>query len=267
MPNYKLIIEYDGTNYAGWQVQKSPKSPQGASLRDKQVPSHKRKNKRERITIQGTLEKVLTKILQEEIKVVASGRTDAGVHALGQVANFKTNSRISPGELKRALNSLLPGDIRISKAETADDEFHSRFCAKSKLYRYQISQKFLSCFDRFYFTFVPYQFDIQLMKREARALVGRHDFKAFQGAKRKAKRTERTIKDIKIKKRGRCIFIDIEADGFLCHMARNIVGTLIEIGRGRYPEGSMEKILTSRNRKKAGPTADSKGLFLIRVKY
>jgi len=257
MHNIKLIIEYDGRNYSGWQIQRSPTL----------TGTGKKENKEEKKTIQGVLEKTLAKIVQEKVKVIASGRTDAGVHAKGQVANVSIKSEIPLQKLKKAINSNLPEDIVIKKIDNVPDDFHSRFSAKSKIYRYQICQGFMSCFDRFYFTYVPYKLDINLMKKEAKTLIGRHDFKSFQGSRRKAKDTVRTIKNISLRKKGRYIFIDIEADGFLYNMVRNIIGTLIEIARGRFPAGSMRKILNAKNRTKAGPTASSKGLFLMQVKY
>jgi len=251
MRNIKLIIEYDGTNYSGWQIQKRCK----------------REDRGKKRTIQEVLEEVLAKILQDKVKVVASGRTDAGVHAKNQVANFKVESEISTRDLKKALNANLPSDIVIKKVNDVEFDFHARFNAKSKVYRYQISQKFLSCFDRLYFTYIPYILDLNLMRKEANVLIGRHNFKSFQSSGGKTKNTIRTIKDIKIKKRKRYIFIDIEADGFLYNMVRNIVGTLIEIGRGKFSPGSMRKILKAKDRKVAGPTVPAKGLFLMRVKY
>jgi tRNA pseudouridine38-40 synthase len=248
MRNIKLTIEYDGTNYCGWQSQ-----------------SHNKCKK----SIQETLERALRKILQEKIHLIASGRTDAGVHALAQVANFKTNSNISTAKLQKALNGILPDDIRVCKIEEASPDFHSRFAAKSKLYRYTIlNRNYGSAILRDRVYFYPYPLDVRLMYQQARCLVGRHDFKAFCAAGSGAKSTIRQIKNISIsKKRYTLITIDIEADGFLYNMVRNIVGTLIEIGKDRFPKGSLKKILLSKNRKLAGPTAPAKGLCLIKVKY
>jgi tRNA pseudouridine38-40 synthase len=243
MRNIKLIIEYDGTNYYGWQVQSNHR------------------------TIQATIQDSLNDILKEDIKLYGSGRTDSGVHAKGQVANFKTEADITAENLKKALNTKLDNDIVIKKAEEVNEDFHARFSAKSKLYRYQISQGQLSCFDRLYYSFIPYKLDIKLMKKEAKTLCGKHDFRSFQGSRRKAKDTVRTIKDINITEKGKYLYIDIEADGFLYNMVRIIVGTLIEIARGKYPKGSIKRILKAKNRKEAGPTAKSKGLFLVKVKY
>ena len=251
--NLKLEIEYDGTNYCGWQIQG----------RSKNKPS-----------IQETLEKTLRKILQEKIRLIASGRTDAGVHAEAQVANFKTKANIALDKLQKALNGLLPNDITVSKVGEVKLDFHSRFAAKSKLYRYTIlNQPYPSAFleDKVYF--YPYPLDIQLMRQEARCLLGRHNFKSFCASGSSAKDTIRTIKRISIKKltygfkSAPLIVIDIEADGFLYNMARNIVGTLIEIGRGKFSKGSCKRILLSKDRKLAGPTAPACGLCLLKVKY
>jgi len=246
MRNLRLEIEYDGTNYAGWQVQ---------------APQKKK-------SIQEVLEKTLRKILQEKVYTIVSGRTDAGVHALSQVVNFKTHSDIRPDKLRIALNGLLPEDISISKVEDVDLNFHSRFDAKSKIYRYTILNRLHPCaLSRNTVYFYPYPLDLNLMRREARNLVGRHDFKSFQAADKKERSSVRTIKKLKITRVGDFIYFDIEANGFLYNMIRNIVGTLIEIGRGRFPQGSLKKILSAKNRKLAGPTVPAKGLCLIKVKY
>lgn len=249
MPNFKLEIEYDGANYCGWQ-----KQVPGA-------PKHK-------ASIQGSIEKALRRILQEKVKLIASGRTDAGVHALAQVANFHTHSGISLERLQKALNSLLPQDIRIRKVQQAPDDFHSRYWAKSKQYRYTVlNRPFSSAFFRGSVYFCPYAIDVRLMQQEARILLGRHDFSAFEGSGRRSKNTVRSIRKIRVSKDKEFIHIDIEADGFLYNMARNIAGTLLEIGRGHFKAGSLKKILLSRDRKKAGPTAAPGGLCLVKVSY
>lgn len=246
MKNIKLILEYDGTRYHGWQVQRRCASK----------------------TLQETIEQTLQKVLQEKIRLVASGRTDAGVHALGQVAHFQTKSDISLDKLHRALNSLLPSDISILGVEACDRHFHSRFDAKSKVYRYTIlNRKSRSALQRNTVYFFPYPLNLKRMRKEAAWLLGRHDFKSFQAADKKERGSVRTIKQIKIIKRGPLIQVDIEANGFLTHMARNIVGTLIEIGRGRFPVGSMRKILLSKDRKQAGACVPAKGLCLLKVKF
>lgn len=253
MRNIKLEIEYDGTNYCGWQVQNSPQST---------VHSSQKK------AIQQTIEKVLSKILQEKIRLIASGRTDAGVHAKGQVANFKTNSQIPLKKLQVALNSLLPQDIAIINVREVNANFHSRFNAKSKLYRYTIlNNAQRSAFLRNTAYFYPYFLDLKLMRAESKALLGQHNFKAFQASDKKERSATRTIKNLKINKKKGLVYIDIEADGFLYNMARNIVGTLIEIGRGKLKKGDLEKILQAKDRRLAGPTAGARGLCLLSVKY
>jgi tRNA pseudouridine38-40 synthase len=245
--NIKLEIEYDGTNYCGWQIQKRH-----------QVAK----------SIQETIEKTLRKILQEKIRLIASGRTDAGIHAKGQVANFKTNSQIPLKKLQAALNSLLPQDITIKNAREVNSNFHSRFNAKSKLYRYTIlNNAYRSAFLRNTAYFYPYSLNLKLMRGESKVLLGEHNFKAFQASDKKERGAVRTIKNLKISKEKGLIYIDIEADGFLYNMARNIVGTLIEIGRGRFKKGDLEKILQAKDRRLAGPTAPARGLCLLRVEY
>ena len=243
MLNYKLIIEYDGTHYSGWQIQ------------------------RDQRTIQQEIEKHLSKILNSHIKIHGSGRTDAGVHALAQVANFKTASTIKPAVIKRALNSQLDKDIRIKSIIKAADDFHARFSAKSKTYRYQIALKEPSAFERFYYNYIPYKLNLSLMKKEAKDLLGTHDFKSFQGSARLAKDTKRTITKVSLIKKSNKLYFTIEANGFLYNMVRNIAGTLIEIGRGKFPPGSIKKIIKNKDRKIAGPTAKACGLFLVGVKY
>jgi tRNA pseudouridine38-40 synthase len=246
MRNIKLSIQYDGTNYFGWQAQKRTTLP----------------------TIQDIIEAALRQILQEDIKLISAGRTDRGVHALAQVANFKTEKRTSLEKLHIAVNSLLPWDIRINSMREVPLDFHSRYRAKSKVYRYHIlNSKLRTVFDYRYCAFVPEKLDIKTMKNELKVLKGKHDFSAFQGSARKARCSMRIIKEINLIKKGRFISIMIEADGFLYNMVRIIVGTLIDIGRGKLPKGSVKQILNTRDRKKAGPTAPACGLFLEKVKY
>lgn len=245
MRNIKLTIEYAGTNYAGWQVQ------------DK-----------EHRTLQETLEKALQKILQKRVKIIGSGRTDAGVHAQAQVANFKTDSTIAIEKLQKALNAVLPDDISVVKTEEAGLDFHSRFSAKSKVYRYTIlnrSSRPAILKDTVYF--FSYPLNLKLMRKEARAILGKHNFQSFQAVDNKERGATRNIKNLEITRDKDFIYIDIEADGFLYNMVRNIVGTLIETGRGKLAVGSTKKILLARNRKCAGPTVPAKGLCLLEVKY
>ncbi|MBN1912795.1 MAG: tRNA pseudouridine(38-40) synthase TruA, partial [Candidatus Omnitrophica bacterium] len=255
-----------GTDYCGWQVQNSRRSC--ASIIP---PSAARKPKK---SIQEVIEKTLRKILQEDIKLCASGRTDAGVHALGQVANFKTSSKILPDKLKASLNSLLPRDIVVVSIEEVGLSFHSRFDAKSKIYRYTILNRDYPCVSlRNKAYFYPHFLDISLMRREARYFLGRHDFKSFSSSASRAKDTRRTIKNIAIRKspypdeKNRIITIEIEANGFLYNMARRIVGTLIEVARGRFHPKISRKILLSAGKEVSGPTAPACGLCLLTVKY
>ncbi|MFA5155951.1 MAG: tRNA pseudouridine(38-40) synthase TruA [Candidatus Omnitrophota bacterium] len=246
MRNIKVEIEYDGTNYCGWQVQSS---------------SHK-------ASIQETIERAIRKILNEKVKIIGSGRTDAGVHARAQVANFRIKSAMPLARLQEGLNAVLPQDIAITAMREADPDFHSRFSAKSKIYRYTIlNSQHRSPFLRDSAFFCRYPLDVKLMQREARQLLGRHNFRAFCAAQGKGKNPFKTIKRIAVAKCGSRIDIEVEADGYLYNMVRNIAGTLIDVGRGRLPAGSLKKILAQRNRVKAGPTAPAKGLCLLKVKY
>ena len=251
MFNFKLQIEYDGTHYYGWQVQNSKSSV---------YQSNK--------TIQFVLEKVLKQILQEDIKLTVAGRTDSGVHALSQVANFKSSTKMPLIRLRWGVNCMLPEDIKVTRIQKVGLDFNSRFCAKSKIYRYTIlNRKYSSPLSAGKVYFFHHPLDTGLMRREAKSLLGRHNFASFQAAEDRQRNPLRTIKRIKIIEDNDFIYIDIEADSFLYNMVRNIVGTLLEIGRGRFPKGSMQKILKSRNRREAGPTLPAKGLCLVNVKY
>jgi pseudouridylate synthase I len=245
MRNIRLILEYDGTEFAGWQTQK-------AGTR----------------TVQQTIEHALKRILCEKIKLTGSGRTDSGVHAAAQVANFKTKSKLSIVDIKRALNAVLPTDIAIKEAKKVSLSFHSRFDAKSKVYRYALlnSPEFSVVLRNFYY-FYPYQLNLAAMRKAAKLLVGRKDFKSFQAADKIDRSSKRAIKKLIIKKQGNFIYFDIEADGFLYKMARNIVGTLLEAGRGRLKPKDIPQILRQKNRKFAGPTLPAKGLTLLKVNY
>lgn len=242
--NILLKIEYDGTDYSGWQSQKNSRS------------------------IQDTIEAALKRITGRKARLISCGRTDAGVHALGQVVNFKTASDIPLYKLQRGLNSVLPKDIVIKETREVPLKFHSRFDARSKVYTYTLlNGPSPAAISRNYVHNVPYKLNFGLMRREAECLVGRHDFKSFQAADKVERSSVRTIKRLDVKKSGDLIKITVEADGFLYNMVRNIVGTLIEIGRGKFKPGSMVKILKAKDRKLAGPTAPAGGLCLMEVKY
>jgi tRNA pseudouridine38-40 synthase len=255
MKKIRLLIEYDGTAYHGWQVQKDA------------------------ITIQGIIEDRVLKITGERSSLLGAGRTDAGVHAFGQVAVFSTESELEPETLKKALNAVLPLDIRVLEASVASDLFHPRKDAIKKNYFYIITnQRNSSVFFSRYSWLVPQSLDLDAMKEASRVLVGKHDFSSFMGTGSDVKDFVRELYSLAIERldsidfmtscqRGSFIKIGMEADGFLRHMVRNIVGTLIEIGRGRMPADKMKEILLSHDRRCAGRTAPAKGLFLERITY
>ncbi|MFH0839977.1 MAG: tRNA pseudouridine(38-40) synthase TruA [Candidatus Omnitrophota bacterium] len=257
MRNIKLTIEYDGTNYNGWQIQHK---------------DQKRKSGRVK-TIQGVLEGALFNLLGERVRLISSSRTDSGVHAEGHAANFKTSTRMKPAQIKSALNSFLPADISVKKAEEVSLDFNSQYDSKSKTYRYLIcNNDYISPFIKKYAYHFRRPLDIRLMKKEAAALLGRHDFRAFMSSSKNTDGEPRqncvkTITRLDIRSKSGLIKIVIEADGFLYNMARNIVGTLIEAGRGRFSPGSAKRILKSKDRRLAGPTVPAKGLWLEMVKF
>ncbi|MEW5758086.1 MAG: tRNA pseudouridine(38-40) synthase TruA [Candidatus Omnitrophota bacterium] len=252
MRNIKLTIQYDGTKYCGWQSQKNKNS------------------------IQETIERVLSNILQEKINLIGSGRTDSGVHAKGQVANFKTNSKISSARIKKALNGLLPHDIKIREIEEVRLGFHSRFDSKAKTYRYLIfnSSTLNPFLDRFSY-FYHYKLNIALMKKAAKMFLGKHDFRAFCASGASCHDTIREIKNISIKIINHDLFednnslisVEIEADGFLYNMVRSIVGTLAEIAREKMSIDSLTSALKNGRRCLIGKTFPAKGLHLINVEY
>jgi len=253
MPNFKLEIEYDGTHYHGWQVQNNTRAN-----------AHYQPKK----TIQYVLEQVLRKVLQDDIRLVVAGRTDSGVHALSQVANFKSSTSMPLTRLRWALNCLLPEDIKVTRISKVAQDFNSRFSAKSKVYRYAIlNRKYSSPLLAGRVHFFHHPLDVELMRKEAKVLLGRHSFKSFQAAELRQRNPVCAIKRIKITRNKSLLYIDIEADRFLYNMVRNICGTLLEISRGRFPKGSMSRILESRNRRLAGPALPAKGLCLVKVKY
>jgi tRNA pseudouridine38-40 synthase len=245
MRTIKLVIEYDGTNYQGWQVQ--PKGP----------------------TIQGTLEEKLRLLTGEPIQLIGSGRTDSGVHALGQVAHFKTQSQMHIGSMQKALNSLLPPDIVIQKIEEVEEGFHARRHSKSKVYEYRIlNRNFRSAFHRGYVWYIPQELNLREMTKATKSLIGEHDFSAFRTVGSSTRTTVRRVIRAEWKRRrDGLICFEIEANGFLKQMVRSIIGTLVEIGKGRMNGVEFRKIMDSKDRKKAGPTAPAQGLFLKEVKY
>ncbi len=245
--NIRLTIQYDGTNYFGWQKQPGTKK-----------------------TIQETIEKVLRVLLREKIELFGAGRTDSGVHAARQVANFKTTNAITLKKLQHGLNALLPDDVRIVSAANAPADFHSRFSASEKTYRYTIlNSQYHDVFMKghvYHFSLV--KLDIAAMRAAGKLLVGKHDFSSFKvSGSARGRSNVRTISKVVITKKGSLLYIDVTGEGFLYKMVRGIAGTLIEIGRGRLPVSTITNILDAKNRTHAGPTAPACGLCLQKIKY
>jgi tRNA pseudouridine38-40 synthase len=275
MPTFKIVLAYDGTDFVGWQRQASGTS------------------------IQGLLEDALRDLDERDVPVVGAGRTDAGVHAIGQVAAFTLARTMAPDALTRAMNARLPESVRVLGAEIVPPTFHVRFGARTKTYRYRIwNGEVINPFERRYAWHVAGRLDVDAMGAAARLLEGRHDFAAFQATGSSARTTERVITcstlsttddtedaeeqsfprvrvDLRVPRvlrggevrGGRLITYDITGAGFLRHMVRNVVGSLVEVGRRRRPPEWMHGVLASRDRATGGPTAPPEGLFLIAVEY
>jgi tRNA pseudouridine38-40 synthase len=248
MRTIKLTLAYDGTAYAGWQVQSQGK------------------------TIQGVLESTLAKITGEAVRVTASGRTDAGVHALGQVVGFRTESRLRVEVLKRALNAELPRDVAVLEAAEAPEGFHATLHARRKRYRYLIYDGPVRDVFRLRTAWhCPRGLDVETMHRAAQALCGTHDFSSFETCGSQRKTSIRTVFDISVR-RGvdgdpHLVAVEVEANGFLYNMVRTIVGTLAKVGRHARSESWVAEVLAAADRRAAGPTAPPQGLFLVRVEY
>ncbi|OPY78958.1 MAG: tRNA pseudouridine synthase A [Syntrophorhabdus sp. PtaU1.Bin058] len=244
MRNIAIVMEYDGTNYHGWQCQ-----PNG-------------------ITLEEVTRGAIARILDHDVKVYAGGRTDAGVHASGQVVNFHTDRDIPIDSLQKGLNSMLPEDIRVKAALEVDPSFHARYSARSKVYSYAIvNTPFHSPFHFRYSWHIPYRIDSNIMDETIRNIEGEHDFSAFKKKDEIYKSTVRNVLLAGVKKRGDFIYVVIEATGFLRYMVRNIVGTLVLVGTGKLSKDDFPAILASKDRVNAGPTAPAKGLFLRRIRY
>ena len=244
MRRIKLTIAYDGTNYCGWQVQ-----PNG-------------------ITIEEVLNKALKKLTSEDILVIGASRTDSGVHAMGNVAVFDTETTIPPEKIAVALNQRLPEDIVIVKSEEVAADFHPRYCDCSKTYEYHILNTRVPVpTKRLTNYFVSYVLDIEKMRKAASYLVGQHDFVSFCNVRTDVESTVRTITALDILTNGNEITIRITGNGFLYNMVRIIVGTLIRVGRGFYEPEKVKEILEAKDRKAAGVTAPAHGLMLVEIKY
>ena len=244
MRNIKLTIEYDGKDFKGWQ--KQPNKP----------------------NIQGEIERAIYNITKEEVDLIGSGRTDAGVHALGQVANFKTNSNILIEKLALAINSQLKNSIIIKKAEEVDERFHSRYNAKHKTYRYIINNS--PCGTAIYRNLeycFPIKLDVSKMQEAAKYFEGEHDFKAFKSSGTSAKNSVRTIYNASVKQEGEKIIIELTGNGFLYNMVRIISGTLLDVGLQKIKPEEIKNIIEEKDRQKAGKTLPAHGLYLVEVKY
>lgn len=245
MRNIKLVIEYDGKNFAGWQIQPG------------------------KVSIQGEIQRALKEITGEEIEIIASGRTDAGVHAYGQVANFKTNSNIPIEKIPYAINAKLPRSIVIKSAEEVFERFHSRYNAKAKTYRYIINNnKFPSALDRYREFYMPNTLDKIAMQNALKKFEGEHDFKGFKSSGGSPKKTTvRTITKAIMKEDEGKIIIELTGDGFLYNMVRIICGTIVDVGLGKINENEIEDIILSGDRTRAGKTLPPHGLYLMKVYY
>jgi len=251
----RLTLQYDGSAFQGWQVQLSD------------------------TTIQGLLQDCIFRLTGEGVKVIGAGRTDAGVHALEQVAAFDSGSGLHIDVIKRALNAMLPQDIRVMDAKDVEGDFHPRYGARSKCYVYMIANmRDIPVFIDRYVWWIACPLDLEAMRAASTFLIGRHDFTSFRGSGCGARNPVRTVHSLEVEKlcetsflfatfQGECIKIAVEADAFLRHMVRNMVGTLVEAGRGRLSPERVKVILESRDRRLAGPTAPPRGLYLESVSY
>lgn len=244
MKRVKLTIAYDGTNYCGWQIQ-----PNG-------------------ITIEELVNKALRKLTGENITVIGASRTDSGVHAMGNVAVFDTETTIPSDRIAMAVNRILPEDIVVMKSEEVALDFHPRYCDCEKTYEYHIvNTRTLIPTKRLTNYFVSYELDIDKMREGAAYLLGEHDFASFCNIKTDVENTVRTVKELEILKNNEEITIRISGNGFLYNMVRIIVGTLIRVGRGFYQPEQVKEILEAKNRKAAGVTAPPHGLMLMEIRY
>lgn len=245
MTTYRMDLAYDGTRYSGWQRL-------GGNAE----------------TLQGRIEAVLTRLLEEPVEIAGSGRTDAGVHARGQVVSFHTKKNMPPDKLMAQLNHYLPGDISILKISLADERFHARYNAVKKVYRYQIwNAQLQNPLERRYRHHVPEPLNLMAMREAADLLLGTRDFTAFTSMKSKKKSAVRTLEEITISSKGPVMDITFIGDGFLHHMVRILASTLLEVGAGRLEPGRMKEILDEKDRSKAGPLIPPQGLILWAVDY
>lgn len=244
MRNIKLTIEYDGKKFGGWQKQPN------------------------KLNIQGEIEKAIEEITGEKIDLKASGRTDAGVHSLGQTANFKTNSKIEIEKIPIAINSKLKQSIRIIKAEEVEENFHARYSCKGKKYRYIINNsKYGSAIYRDLEYHMPIKLNVEAMQKGIKYFEGEHDFKGFKASGTSSKSSVRTIYNAKVIQEGERIIIELEGNGFLYNMVRIISGTMVDVGLGKIKPEEIPEIIESKERSRAGKTLPPQGLYLVEVYY
>jgi len=244
MPTFKLTLEYDGTGYAGWQRQ--PNQP----------------------TIQEAVERAILQVSQSSVSVIAAGRTDAGVHALGQVASFRTDRTWTPADWTRALNAVLPEDISVRTTELMPDAFHAQHAARGKLYEYRILNRLeRPTIERRYVWHIYRSLDDAAMQQAASTLIGSHDFSSFEGSLTDNDDPRCNLQRLTLTRRGDHLSFEAYGDRFLKHMVRAIVGTLVEVGTGKRSPRSLTDVLHACDRSAAGQTAPPHGLFLIHVAY
>ena len=243
MQTILAFVEYDGSRYAGFQIQKNSN------------------------TIQAEIEKALKKLFKKQIRIAPSGRTDSGVHALAHPFHFQIETKLSLSSIQKALNSFLPNDICINRVVKKPNGFHARFSAKKKRYDYHIHQSTLRAPLLTRSVQIKYALDITRMKKALKFIEGRHDFRSFAAKTPKDKDTVREIYKTSLKKKGRELIFSFEGNGFLYNMVRNLVGTVLEVGRGKMTLTEFKRVLRAKNRNLAGPTAPAKGLRLIKVTY
>jgi tRNA pseudouridine38-40 synthase len=244
MRNVKVILEYDGSDFHGWQIQAGGR------------------------TVQGVLEEILSRLDHRPVTVHGAGRTDAGVHAEAQVANFLLQREMAEVELLRAINGNLPYDVRVKHVELVAPDFHARHDAVEKTYRYRMFLgRIVSPFLYRYVYQLIFPVDVAAMQRAAQSLIGEHDFASFSTRERKGKTTVRRVTELRLSQEDDLLTLEISANGFLRYMVRTIAGTLCEVGRGRIAVEAMPQILQARDRGRAGPTLPAKGLTLVRVRY
>ncbi len=244
MKNIRLTIEYDGKDFNGWQKQPN------------------------KLNIQGEIERAIEEITGEKVDLIASGRTDAGVHALAQMANFKTNSKLPVEKYPIALNTKLKKSIRIQKAEEVEENFHSRYHCKQKTYRYVInnSEQGSSIYRNLEY-FIPNKLDVEKMQEAVKYFEGEHDFRAFKASGTSSKSSVRTIYKAKVEKQGDRIVIELTGNGFLYNMVRIIAGTLVDVGLRKIKPDEIPEIIENGERSRAGKTLPPQGLYLVKVEY